>query len=243
METLVDKVLEDASYHVVMAVFHENDSIEFIDFYSDVKKYLGKYATLEIATVGYESEEVPRPHHHAHILIKQTGRIPNSLVTCFKSWSDKKYEKNTISLRKTDNKDIKDLKLILQYPLKEKPLRELSFGLDDETFDSLTKDATAIYDAEKLYKKKQRIKQQRIKDGWNKKKNWVKNKFKEEGTTLDNYKDEIMQRVATLFIKYYVEEEDANLPYKNKMESEVLKYCIQETSVSIVDIQKKYYRM
>ncbi len=243
MESLVDKVQNDESYHIVMAVFHKNDSVEFGDFYTDVKEYLGKYSELLIATVGYEDEEVPRPHHHAHILLKQTGRIPHSLVTCFKSQSDKKYEKNTISLKKTDNKDIKDLKAILQYPLKETPLSELSFGLDEETFQMLSKDAKAIYDAEKRYKKQQRIKAQRKKDGWEKKVNWINNKWKNTETTLEDVKKGIISRVATLFIKYYVEEEDANLPYKSKLEQEVLKYCVQETCVSVEDIQEKYYRM
>ncbi len=242
MESLIEKVKNDESYHIVMAVFHKNDSVEFGDFYTDVKKYLGKYSELLIATVGYEDEEVPRPHHHAHILLKQTSRIPHSLVTCFRSQSEKKYEKNTISLKKTNNEDIKDLKEILQYPLKEKPLSELSFGLDEETFSILSKDAKAIYDAQKRYKKQQRIKQQRKKDGWEKKVNWVKNKIK-ESSTLEDLTADTIPRVATQFIRYYVEEEDANLPYKAKMEQEVLKYCIQETSVSIEHIQEKYYRM
>ncbi len=243
MESLKDKVQNDESYHIVMAVFHKNDSVEFGDFYTDVKQYLAKFGELIIATVGYEDEDVPRPHHHAHILLKQTSRIPHSLVTCFKSQSEKKYEKHTISLKKTDNKDINDLKLILQYPLKEKPLSELSFGLDEETFSMLSKDAKAIYDAEKLYKKKLRVKAQRIKDGWEKKVDWVKKKWKNEPTTLEHIKKGMISRVATLFIKYYVEEEDANLPYKNKMEQEVLKYCIQETYVTAEEIQEKYYRM
>lgn len=239
MESLEQTFQNDESYHVVMAVFHKNDSVEFGEFYSDVKEYLGKYAQLKVATVGYESEEVPRPHHHAHIIVKQTGRIPHSLVTCFRSWSEKKYEKNTISLKKTENKDIKKLKDIMQYPLKENPLRELSFGLDEDTFNQLHKDSKAIYDAEKRYKKKQRQKQQRQKDGWEKKVNWVKQNLKKP----HNYEQTTIQRVATQFIKYYVEEEDANLPFRNKLEQEVLKYAIQETSVTIEEIQEKYYRM
>lgn len=240
MEALTERFQNDESYHVVMAVFHKNDSVEFGVFYSEIKEYLGKYAELKVATVGYESEEVPRPHHHAHIVVKQTGRIPHSLVTCFRSWSNTKYEKNTISLKKTENKDIKKLKEIIQYPLKETPLSELSFGLDGETFQQLHKDSKAIYDAEKRYKKKQKVKQQRQKDGWEKKVNWVKNSLK---NTPINITQTTIQRVATHFIKYYVEEEDANLPFRNKLEQEVLKYAIQETTVTIEEIQEKYYRM
>ena len=240
MESLTETFQNDESYHVVMAVFHKNDSFEFGVFYSEIKEYLGKYAELKVATVGYESEEVLRPHHHAHIVIKQHKYIPAALVSCFRSWSKTDYEKNTISLKKTDNKDIKKLKDIVQYPLKEKPLRELSFGLDDETFDQLHKDSKSIYDAEKRYKKKQKEKQQRVKDGWQIKVNWVKNSIKTSPINIDQT---TIQRVATHFIKYYVEEEDANLPFRNKLEQEVLKYAIQETSVSIEEIQEKYYRM
>lgn len=238
MEKIEEQFQSDESFHVVKAVFFKNVQVEFGVFYSELKEYLGKYGKLIVATVGYEEEEVSRPHHHAHILVKQEGRIPHSLVTCFKSQSDTKYIKNTISLKKEQHFCIQSLKDILQYPLKENPLSELSFGLDEETFQKLHIDSKAIYDAEKRYKKKQKIKEQRKKDGWEKKVSWVKNNIKQQTSELTT-----LQSVATQLIRYYVEEEDANLPHKQKLEQEMIKYAIQETSVTIAEIIEKYYRI
>ncbi len=244
MESLELTLQEDEHHIIVMAVFFKNDSVEFRPFYSDLHKYLGKYGDLLVATVGYEEEEVPRPHYHAHIILKTKKELPNQLVTCFRSQSDKKYENNTISLKKVKYNEIeKTLKDIVQYPLKEKVLSELCFGLNADTLTQLTIESRAEYDGKKKYLKKQREKQDKERKLWLKKTEYVKENY--EGDKEWMQKISIMSRVATLLVMYYKEEEDGKLPYRNKLEQEMLRYCVQnlENSVSIETIIEKYYRM
>jgi hypothetical protein len=162
-------------------------------------------------------------------------------VTCFKNQSEKKYENNTISLKKLRYNEIKKtLKDIIQYPLKEQVLSELCFGLNADTLTQLTIESRAEYVGKKKYLKKQREKQDKERKLWEKKTNYVKERYMDG---FDGMKQTILQRVATLLITYYVEEEDGKLPYRNKLEQEMLRYCIQNTSVTIQTIQEKYYRM
>lgn len=240
MEKL-DNFSKDVSYNVVMAVFHKNEIHEFRPFYAELLEYLGKYAKIVVATVGYESEEVPRPHYHAHILVKENKKLPAQLVTSFKHQSEKKWKNNTISMKKVNKDNVKKgLKEILMYPLKEEPLSELCYGLDEDTLKMLHLEAKAEYDGKKKYLKKQREKRNREDELWAKKTKWVKDRFMDG---FDVMETTIMQRVATLLIKYYIEEEDGKLPYRNKLEQEVLRYTVKNTSVSVETIMKNYYRM
>lgn len=240
METLEKTVFEDESYHIVMAVFHKNDVATFEDFFPKLKEYLGTFGEIKVITVGYETEGVPRHHHHAHFLLKQERRMPQQLCRAFGIYAHKTtnfYGKNNISVKKTENKDIKSFKEILQYPLKEKPVRELCYGLTDETLDMLHRDGKAIHQGLLRYKKKQEDKQKRKQDGWERKSNWVKNNM------VGNNLDPVMSRVCSTFIKYYMEEEDCKVPYRSKMEEEVIRWCLENKWASPSEIQQKYYRM
>lgn len=235
-------------YLVAKCVHFENPDTQFNNFVIHVREYLGTNFKVVATTAGHEKELVRRPHSHYHVMMKLTGKLKKgNTVTDFRRYLVKKYQKDPynrkdISISLEKHLEIKDIKDIMQYPLKEEELSELCIGLNKDLLERFRIGAKAEYDSKKRERRKELIKMEREKSGWNKKVEYINCKRKDTPSELINIQMNTLEKIQYYVWKYYQEEHDNCIPDVKTRDREALRYILQEevmTGLELFCLEKK----